>query len=114
MKRFCTAVGVDHKVTAPYNARLNGKAERYNQSLMEALRCHCETNPQNWPKALRWVLWAYRTRINPITGYSTFMLTLGREMKLKKSLKRTTPTTKTKRSTKQKYNALEKYKIWLK
>jgi transposase InsO family protein len=37
MKRFCTAVGVDHKVTAPYNARSNGKAERYNNQILNSI-----------------------------------------------------------------------------
>ena len=75
-----TSVGVDHKVTSSFNARTNGAGERFNQSLMEALRCHCEANPRNWPDGLIWVMWAYRTRINPITGYSPYMLTYGREM----------------------------------
>ena len=80
MKKIHSATGVDHRVTAPYNARTNGKVERFNQTLIEALRCHCEQNPQTWPQGLTWVLWAYRTRINPTTGYSPFMLTTGREM----------------------------------
>ena len=54
MKHMHNAVGVDHRVTAPYNARANGKNERWNQSLMESLRCHCESNPRTWPKALTW------------------------------------------------------------
>ena len=48
--------------------------------MIEALRCHAESNPRSWPNALTWVLWAYRTRVNPITGYSPYMLTTGREM----------------------------------
>jgi predicted aspartyl protease/transposase InsO family protein len=75
-----TSVGVAHKVTSSFNARTNGAGERFNQSLMEALRCHCEANPRNWPDGLIWVMWAYRTRVNPITGYSPYMLTYGREM----------------------------------
>ena len=80
LKFLLTTTGVDHRTTAPYNPRANGKVERVQQTLIESLRCHCETNPHDWHKSLKWVMWAWRTRVNPITGYSPHMLTMGREM----------------------------------
>ncbi|CAF1103419.1 unnamed protein product [Brachionus calyciflorus] len=43
-------VGAEHKITSAYNPPTNGLTERFNQTLIESLRKHAETTPNNWDK----------------------------------------------------------------
>ena len=72
--------GAEHRVTSAYNPRTNGLTERFNQTLIESLRKHSETNPHDWPKWLPFVLMAYRTRVHSKTQFSPFELMFGRKM----------------------------------
>lgn len=58
-----TLYNIDRKMTSIYNPRTNGLTERFNQTLVNAIRKHAETDEINWPKWLPFALLAYRTRI---------------------------------------------------
>ena len=45
MAELLVTTGIEHKVTSAYNPRTNGMTERLNQTLIEALRKHTESNP---------------------------------------------------------------------
>ena len=87
-REFCNSVvenlisniGVEHKVTSAYNPRTDGQTERFNQTLIEALRKHSETNPTNWHLWLPFVLMAYRSRVHSVTKMSPYELMFGRPM----------------------------------
>ena len=42
-------MGFEHTITSAYNPRTNGLTERLNQTLVESLRKHCESDKENWP-----------------------------------------------------------------
>jgi len=50
IKLVCTALGLERIVTAAYNPRTNRRVERLNQTLINALRKHCENSQQSWNK----------------------------------------------------------------
>ncbi|CAF1134625.1 unnamed protein product, partial [Brachionus calyciflorus] len=81
-------VGAEHKITSAYNPRTNGLTERFNQTLIEPLRKHAETTPNNWDKWLPYVLMAYRCRIHSTTQFTPFELMFGRNMNKADELKK--------------------------
>ena len=79
---FCKAAHIEKVVTAAYNPRTNGKAERFNQTFIRALRKHCENNQAEWPDWIPFVLMAYRSQQNSITKFSPYELVFGLHMKV--------------------------------
>lgn len=80
MEHMLQLTGTEHKVTSSYHPRTNGLTERFNQTLVKALKKHSEVEPKNWHTWLSYILLAYRTRINTITGFTPFELMFGRQM----------------------------------
>ncbi len=80
MAELLVTTGIEHKVTSAYNPRTNGMTERLNQTLIEALRKHTESNPLDWDKWIPYVLLAYRSRIHSSTKFTPFELVFGRKM----------------------------------
>ena len=60
LNKFCT----EHRVTSAYHPNTNGQTERFNLTLISALRKHCEAHPSDWYKWIPYVLMSYRTRIH--------------------------------------------------
>ena len=87
-KEFCNSllnhltkkIGVEHRVTSPYHPRTNGHVERFNQTLINALKKHTEKEPSEWHKWLPYVLLAYRSRKHSSTGFTPYELMFGRSM----------------------------------
>ena len=65
-------IGVEHKSTTSFNPRCNGLTERLNLTLVTALRKHAESNQNDWPAWLDWVLFAYRTRVHSSTNFCPY------------------------------------------
>ena len=78
--KLSTICGIERKVTAPYHPRTNGLTERFNHTLVDALRKHVDTDPINWHKWIPYILMAYRTRKHTTTGFTPFELMFGRPM----------------------------------
>jgi hypothetical protein len=72
--------GVERTTTSAYNPRTNGLTERFNQTLVGALRKHSENNPTDWPQWLPYILMAYRSRFHPSIRCTPFELLFGRKM----------------------------------
>ena len=70
-------VGAEHKITSAYHPRTNGQTERFNATLVKALRKHCEKNVLEWPKWLSFILYSYRSRIHSSTNMSPFKAMFG-------------------------------------
>ena len=67
-------------MTSPYHPRTNGQVERFNQTLINALKKHTEKEPSEWHKWLPYVLLAYRSRKHSSTGFTPYELMFGRSM----------------------------------
>jgi hypothetical protein len=72
-------IGVEHRATSSLNPRSNGLTEKFNSTLVNALRKHTESNHQSWPAWLDWVLFSYRTRVHSSTGFCPFSLTFSKK-----------------------------------
>jgi hypothetical protein len=80
MSMITKNIGVEHRVTSAYNPRTNGQTERFNQTLVTALRKHAELNNKLWVAWIPYVLLAYRTRVHSSTKFTPFELMFGRAM----------------------------------
>jgi hypothetical protein len=82
IKRLNLRVNTDSHVTTPYYPAPNGKVERFNRTLKNCLKAYAEDEPGVWDRYLNSVLFAYRTSVHPVTGYTPYYLMHGREARL--------------------------------
>jgi hypothetical protein len=80
MECLLNKIGTEQRVTSSYHPNTNGQTERFNYTLINSLRKHCESHLSDWYKWLPFILMSYRTRVHSITDYTPFYLMFGREM----------------------------------
>ena len=77
------AFNITDKKTTSFKSSTNGRCERQNKRVNEALRAVVpESNPNSWPKYLPYVNMTLNTLKNKHTGFSPNFLLYGREIKL--------------------------------
>jgi hypothetical protein len=64
--------------TTPYHPQTDGQTERFNATLMQALRKYIEEEPRGWDTKLQFVAFSYRTSVHSVTGYTPYQLVFGR------------------------------------
>ena len=70
-----------HKArTTPYRPSANGQVERFNRTLMDAVRCFLGKAQNKWDQHVQQIAGAIRSSVNRSTGYTPNMLMLGREV----------------------------------
>lgn len=71
-----------HKAkTTPYRPSANGQVERFNRTLMDAIRCYIGKSQNDWDiKFLPQIAGAIRSTVNRSTNFTPNRLTLGREI----------------------------------
>ena len=82
LARLNARLNIEHRVTTPYYPLANGEVERFNRTLKTSISMYAEKNPGTWEWYLNGLLWAYRTALNPSTGFTPYYLTFGREPRL--------------------------------
>ena len=72
-----------HKVnTTAYHPQTDGLVERFNCTLLQMLSKTTSHTRRDWDERLPYVLFAYRTSVQPSTGESPFFLLYGRDARL--------------------------------
>lgn len=82
LRRLNSRLSIGHRVTTPYNPSPNGEVERFNQTLKSHVSMYTEAHPGIWDRYLDGITWAYNSSLNPLTGFSPYYLTFGREPRL--------------------------------
>ena len=76
----CELLQVHKARTTPYRPSANGQVERYNRTLMDAVRCYDDEAQNSWDEHLAQIAGALRTAVNQNSGFTANKLMLGREV----------------------------------
>lgn len=79
-RKMCEILWIHKTRTTSYRPSGNGQVERYNRTLMDAVRCYIDGCPKRWDQYLGPLAGALRSAINRHTGYTANKLMLGREV----------------------------------
>ena len=78
--QLCECLKIHKARTTPFHPSSNGQVERFNRTLMDAVRCFVSKTPKKWDVYLPQLAGALRSAVNRSTGYTANMLMLGREV----------------------------------
>ena len=81
----CELLQIHKTRTTAYRPSANGQVERFNRTLMNAVRCYVGKNAA-WDKHLAQISGAIRASVNRNTGFTPNRMMLGRELNLPSSL----------------------------
>ena len=71
---FFSLLQTDIRLTSSYHPQSNGQTERFNRTLIEALRSFVNARHDNWDQFLVHFEFAYNSTVNASTGFSPFIL----------------------------------------
>ena len=77
--KLCEMMQIHKTRTTPYRPSGNGQVERFNRTLLDAVRCFVQKNPTSWDIFLPQIAGALRSSVNRQTGFTPNRLMLGRE-----------------------------------
>ncbi|XP_041372627.1 uncharacterized protein LOC121385902 [Gigantopelta aegis] len=79
-QEVCKLLHIHKARTTPYRPSANGQVERYNRTLMDAVRCYIDKSQTRWDDNLAQLAGALRSAVNRHTGYTPNHRMLGREV----------------------------------
>ncbi|MCW4335780.1 MAG: RNase H-like domain-containing protein [Candidatus Thiodiazotropha endolucinida] len=79
---LCKALQIHKARTTPYRPSSNGQVERYNRTLMDAVRCFIGKKQDQWDRHLQQLAGALRASVNRQTGFTANKLMFGREVNM--------------------------------
>ncbi len=77
---LCKSLQIHKSRTTPYRPSANGQVERFNRTLMDAVRCFLGRSQDKWDMYVQQIAGAIRASVNRSTGYTPNRLMLGREV----------------------------------
>jgi hypothetical protein len=78
-KELLKSLQVKEIHTTPYHPQCDGQTERFNATLVQALRKYIDDKPTTWDEKLQFIAFSYRTSIHSVTGYTPYQLVFGRK-----------------------------------
>ena len=75
---LCEVLEIHKARTTPYRPSANGQVDRYNRTLMDAVRCYITDSQARWDLHLQQIAGALRSPVNRSTNYTANKLMLGR------------------------------------
>ena len=78
----CKLLKICKTRTTPYHPQGDGLVERFNRTLLDMLATTLKEQPTDWEDHLRKVCLAYNSSIQSTTGYTSFFLMFGRNVRL--------------------------------
>ena len=79
VEKLTKNLNIHHIRTSPYHPQANGKTERFNRFLKDAMSKRIQENQRDWDSHLSAILMAYRMAVHDSTGFSPFFLVYGRD-----------------------------------
>ena len=79
-QQLCKMTAIHKTRTTAYRPSTNGQVERYNRTLMDAVRWFIGQAQNNWDQFLPQIASAIRATVNRSTGFTPNRLMLGREV----------------------------------
>jgi hypothetical protein len=79
-KQLCERLHIYKARTTAFRPSANGQVERFNRTLMDAVRCFASRSPTHWDEYVPLTASAIRSSGNRSTGFTPNMLMLGREI----------------------------------
>ena len=75
-RNVCNILGVKQAFTSAYHPQTNGQTERFNRTLVAALRCFCSEHGRDWDTFLQGVAYGYNCTVHTATRCTPFELML--------------------------------------
>ena len=77
-RNVCRILGIQKVFTTEYHPQANGQAERFNRTIMAAIRNYVSDTQRDWDEWLGPLTYAYNTQVHRSTGTTPFDLVLSR------------------------------------
>ena len=77
---LCKSLQIHKARTTPYRPSANGQVERFNRTLLDAVRCFLGRKQGKWDQYIQQIAMAMRASVNRSTGFTPNKLMLGREV----------------------------------
>jgi O-acetyl-ADP-ribose deacetylase (regulator of RNase III)/transposase InsO family protein len=81
-QELCRLLEITKTRTTPYHPSGNGQVERYNQVILQMIRCFIEDNIKTWDDELPLLTMALHATVHRQTGFTPNRIMLGREVLL--------------------------------
>jgi hypothetical protein len=78
MNEFHRTLGIKAKMTTAYHPQTNGQTERYNRTIVSALRKFCSDHPRDWDLFTDALTFGYNSHVHTSTGLTPFELVISR------------------------------------